>query len=198
MVLMRLHTIALVLTVCVSPVLATAQVRSDEIIVVFRYDDPSAKSDINLERSVIEAFRLHDMRCTFGVIPFVCAGDVHDSGPQECLPLQGNIADMLASAAREGILEIYSHQANVPVHGEYSEFAYLDYDDQVRKIEEGRRFLEAELGAKVATFVPPWNTYDANTLVALEQSGFFLSFRCQWRRVGYCRDASGFCRQRQT
>ena len=36
----------------------------------------------------------------------------------------------------------------------------------------GKQFLEEELKIPVTIFIPPWNSYDYNTIRALEQSGF--------------------------
>jgi len=163
---------------------------SKHITVVFRYDDPSAKSDFEPERRVIEAFRQHNMCCTFSVIPFVCAGDSHDPSPQKELVLPQDKARFLAAMAQEGVLDIaqhgYSHQNNGLVDEGWSEFASLDYEDQFRKIQKGKRLLEERLGFEVIAFVPPWNSYDANTVKAVEESGFRYVSADQWG----CADSS--------
>ena len=140
-----------------------------EITVVFRFDDPSATSCTEIEEKLITAFRRHNMRCTFGVIPFVS---------QELLPLTPIKVRMLHQAVQEGVLEIalhgYSHQNNGLRKGVSSEFAGLDYEEQLRRIKQGRQFLEEKLLTPVAVFIPPWNSYDSNTVKALEQ----LEFQC--------------------
>ncbi|HSW01793.1 MAG TPA: DUF2334 domain-containing protein [Sedimentisphaerales bacterium] len=156
------------------PVCGTTSAK--DITVVFRYDDPSARSNIDIERQLIDEFRRHGMSCTFAVVPYVCDGDVHDPSPQQYLPLPGEKAMLFASAVQEGVLEIalhgYSHQTNEMHPEKYSEFAGLDYGEQVVRIERGREFLETQLGWPVLTFVPPWNTHDTNTLRAVERAGF--------------------------
>jgi len=146
-----------------------AAVVPERITVAFRYDDPSAKTNTDIEDQVIAAFRQYNMCCTFAVIPFVCAGDCHDPGPQEYLPLPVEKAEMFVAAVREGVLEIAQHGYQAE---DYSEFAGLNYEEQVQKIKKGKEFLEQKLGMPVLTFVPPWNTYDENTLIALEKAGF--------------------------
>ena len=140
---LRLRSALFVLPLCVPLLLAASQARSNEIRVVFRFDDPSARTDIGRELRVVEAFRRHGMNCTFAVIPYVAAGDLRDMAAQEYLPLPEEKAEALAAAAREGVLEIaqhgYSHQASALVNGEYSEFTNVDYDKQLRRIEEGKR-----------------------------------------------------------
>ncbi len=142
--------------------------------VIFRYDDYSANSVTDAELKIIEAFRKHRIPITFGVIPFKVAGDVHDPSPQDLLPLDSVKGEILKTGFEEGFLDIsmhgYSHQSN---SSEYlSEFANLDYKEQLKRLSEGKEYLQNITGAPVTTFLPPWNTYDLNTLSALEESGF--------------------------
>jgi peptidoglycan/xylan/chitin deacetylase (PgdA/CDA1 family) len=128
---------------------------------------------------VIEALRKHGMRCTFGVIPFACARDCHSNDPQELVPLSKK-ASALAYAVEEGVLEVaqhgYSHQTvRSKLAGAQrgcTEFYGVDYDSQLEKLSKGQTHLEETLGTKVSTFIPPWNSYDCNTLRALESLGF--------------------------
>jgi hypothetical protein len=85
------------------------------------------------------------------------------------------------------VLEIslhgYSHQANGLQERGKSEFADLAYEDQLWKIQEGKKSLEGELGLSILVFVPPWDGYDGNTLRALETSQFHcISANC-WGRA---------------
>jgi hypothetical protein len=146
------------------------------VTVAFRYDDPAARTSSEIEAQLIEAFRQHNMCCTFAVIPFVCAGDSHDPAPQDCLPLPEKKGRLFADAVREGVLEVAQHgcfhQTNGLHSGKYSEFGGLDYESQWRKIERGKQFLETELGCCINTFVPPWDDYDTITLCAVGRAGF--------------------------
>ena len=145
-----------------------------KINVVFRYDDYSANSITSAELEIIDAFRKNKAAITFGVIPFKVAGDVHDPSPQDLLPLDSVKGEILKTGFEEGILDIsmhgYAHQANGSE--QLSEFANLGYKDQVGLLSRGKESLENMTGAPVTTFIPPWNTYDLNTLLALEETGF--------------------------
>ncbi len=144
--------------------------------VIFRYDDYSANSVTDAELKIMEAFRKHGIPITFGVIPFKVSGDPEDPSPQDLIPLDSVKGDILRTGYEEGILEIsmhgYSHQTNSPDY--LSEFANLDYHGQIQKLSEGKKYLEDITGARVRTFLPPWNTYDLNTLSALEETGFTI------------------------
>ena len=157
------------LTGCIKQPMDTRHVN-----VVFRFDDYSARSSTDLEQRIIGLFAEHKLPVTFAVIPFVCSGDIHDPSPQKLIPLPPAKAEILKTAYRQGILDValhgYSHQTNG--QPPYTEFAYLDYASQTRKLAEGKRVLEEILDAPVTTFVPPWNKYDLHTLRALEDLGF--------------------------
>jgi peptidoglycan/xylan/chitin deacetylase (PgdA/CDA1 family) len=145
-----------------------------QITVVFRFDDYSSISSTDIEIKVIDAFQKYDACCTFGVIPYVCADDVHDTRPQDLVPLTSVKADILKNAIKAGVLEValhgYSHQTIRKKR--FTEFSELDYDDQVKKIAMGKNYLEEILGTQVTTFIPPWGSYDLNTIHALEKLEF--------------------------
>lgn len=145
-----------------------------QITVVFRYDDYSGLSSTDIEVKLIDAFQKHNVPCAFGVIPYVCAGDVNDVRPQNTVPLTPVKVDILKNAIKAGILEIalhgYSHQRIRKNRN--TEFSGLDYNSQALRIAKGKRYLEEMLNMQVVTFIPPWNSYDLNTLMALEKLGF--------------------------
>lgn len=52
-----------------------------------------------------------------------------------------------------------------------SEFADVPYKEQYRRILNGKKILE-DFGFKVNTFVPPWHTFDENTVKVLQELKF--------------------------
>lgn len=147
--------------------------RREVIRVIFRYDDCSAKSSLELERRFVQAFANCGAQVTLGVIPFVCAGDEHDPSPQAALVLPPEKADFLRRAASSGHAEIALHGCYHQLWdaGRLTEFAGLPPQDQRRRMLKGRRELEARLGVALTTFIPPWNAYDGATLQAMEDTG---------------------------
>ena len=144
------------------------------INIVFRLDDYSALSSMDMELRIIDLFRKNSTSITFGVIPYLCARNVYDPSPQEAIELGAVKGEVLRSASAEGVLEValhgYSHQTiSAKCH---TEFSGLDYHSQVERIAKGKELLERVAGAPITTFVPPWNRHDANTLRALEELGF--------------------------
>jgi hypothetical protein len=180
----RLYILMLLLFFC-SPLMAKTDTASKQICVVFRFDDPSATSNTEIEARLIEAFREHHMCCTWSIVPFPPARGSYNPQAGLCLPEYK--AKLFSDAARAGVLEIslhgYSHQANGLQERGKSEFADLAYEDQLWKIQEGKKSLEGELGLSILVFVPPWDGYDGNTLRALETSQFHcISANC-WGRA---------------
>lgn len=151
--------------------------KEKQIIVVFRFDDYSSRSSTDMEVKLIDAFQKHKISCTFGVIPYVHVGDGHDASPQDVFPLTPMKANILNNAITAGIVEValhgYSHQTNRE-RGGYTEFDGLAYDSQLERIAKGKNLLEEMLDTRVTTFIPPWNSYDLDTLRAIEK----LNFRC--------------------
>ena len=150
--------------------------QAQEVTVVFRYDDYSTTSPTKTEGRLIASFQRHHVPCTFAVVPFVCAEDPLDPRPQGLLPLDSVKAEMLKKAAAGGVVEValhgYSHQMARTDSDERSEFSGLPYEEQARKLAEGKAYLEKLLGFRLHVFVPPFNSYDLRTLRAVEQLGF--------------------------
>jgi hypothetical protein len=151
--------------------------KNKQIIVVFRFDDPSSISDTNLELKVLDAFQKNNLPCTLGVIPFVIIGYGGDSTARDVVPLDDIKADILKKAIHTGLVEValhgYSHQTTrSKIWGGYSEFQGLDYTSQALRIEKGKTFLEALLDVKLTTFIPPFDNFDHNTIKLLESFDF--------------------------
>jgi len=160
-----------------------------KIIVVFRFDDYSSRSSTDIEIKLIDAFQKYNACCTFAVIPYVCAGDINDTRPQDIVALTSVKADILINAIEAGVLEIalhgYSHQTiRERMYFGSTEFSGLDYNAQVKKIAKGKEYLEKILDTRITTFIPPWGGYDLNTIRALEKLDF------KTISAGECSDAT--------
>lgn len=146
------------------------------ITVFFRYDDFSTVSPTHVDSGLINAFRRHGMSCTFAVIPAVTEGDYSEAGERQELPLAGEKLDLLRQAVRDGVVDLalhgWNHRSNrVSQPPNPSEFCGLSLEQQVSRLRRGASFFQQAMGVMPAVFVPPWNTYDLNTLRALEVAG---------------------------
>jgi len=152
---------------------ATKSIEEKRINVVFRFDDFCAFSSTDIELRIIDAFRKNKASITFGVIPYICTGDVNDPSPRDVVPLTSMKGDILKNAIRDSIIDValhgYSHQ-RIQVE-DTTEFSGLAYQQQKERIAKGKKLLEDMIDAPVTIFVPPWNSYDSNTLRALEALG---------------------------
>ena len=137
------------------------------IKVILRFDDPSATSNHLLERQIIECLESKNAKATFAVIPFKRQDKEHDYSDTSW-------ANHLVKGQLSGITEIalhgYSHEKRgLTPQDSPTEFSGVDADTQEEMIREGADHLRAIFGKNsISGFIPPWNSYDANTLQALE------------------------------
>jgi peptidoglycan/xylan/chitin deacetylase (PgdA/CDA1 family) len=141
--------------------------------VFFRFDDYSETSPAIVESGLVNALRSVGACATFAVIPAVTEGGYHVPGDRAVLPIGAAKARFLQAAIADGTVEVALHgwnhrtQSGSAPHGE---FVRIDEREQFARLQQGKsRFREAGLAATV--FVPPWNAYDSNTLLALSQAG---------------------------
>ena len=134
--------------------------QSKEITVVFRNDDYNSKSDFVSEQAVIEEFSKHDIPCTFGVIPFIESN------------FSSEVVEILQKAINEGTVEVALHGYTHEFISERnrSEFVDVPYDSQYVWIKRGKKLLEELWGISIEVFIPPNNSYDENTVFALENN----------------------------
>jgi predicted deacetylase len=148
---------------------------SPKIIVVFRNDDPSAISNLDHEREIFGIFERYGVPQTLAVIPRVAGSDHHDSGAVGEHLLSENprvlefLKDYATHTGSEVALHGYTHRANRfsnAARREYAEFKYLPLPEQQELIRLGLDIIEQSFGWRPVTFVPPWNRWDQNTLIA--------------------------------
>lgn len=151
------------------------------VLVVFRNDDPSARSDVEHERRVAAVFERHRLPQTLGVVPEMTAGSIHDpTAGDVCALLPGSamarfLADYADRSGSEIALHGLTHRTSplsIPSRREYFEFRVHSAAEQAHMIARGSEVLSAALRRRPTTFIPPWNRLDANTLIACRRTGF--------------------------
>lgn len=142
---------------------------SKRIALIFRYDDYSAITNTEIEKQIISAFTSIGKPFTIGITAFR-----ETSKPGEVIKLPPEKADLLKRAAASGIVDIAQHgYTHHQVNDETrSEFSTLALESQIERISTAKSYLEETLDMGIKTFIPPWNTYDLNTVKALETLGF--------------------------
>jgi peptidoglycan/xylan/chitin deacetylase (PgdA/CDA1 family) len=157
--------------------LASAQ--GGELKVVLRYDDYSAGSRTETERALFRLTHELGIGVLVGVIPFSAAAEptteVPAAAPDLFLPPE-KLA-LLKEYAALNAIEIGIHGF---VHADNrgataaSEFAGLPVERQYRLLRTAKAAMESAARSNVRLFIPPFNTYDENTLRALDQAGYRL------------------------
>ena len=148
-------------------------IEKPKVIVALRYDDFSATSPIEIENAIRKMALRHKVPMTFGVIPNVTLGKARDVGDGPTESLSEAKQEWLRESVKQGWLEVALHGLNhrsvrVP---QPSEFAGLSAEKQHEIIKQGKDSLNA-WGLQATTFIPPWNSYDEATLMALSKNGF--------------------------
>jgi len=129
---------------------------------VFRFDDYPT-SDLDVQKSVIARFRAKGIPLTVAAVP----ADLKDD--PEATEFLAESAGPKCEVALHGW--DHSDRLNGSVASEMSEFVGLSADEQCERIRQGISVFKEHLGIVPATFVPPFNTYDAGTVKALREAG---------------------------
>lgn len=138
-----------------------------ELKILFRYDDFTLSND-PLQDSILKLFLTTNNKLNIGVIPFN-----QSQPPQPINSINEWKLKQLIYQIKEGNLEIAQHGFNHCKRIK-DEFTGLSLIDQSRLICEGKEFLDSILKTSVTIFIPPWNSYDSNTLIALKKLNFKL------------------------
>jgi peptidoglycan/xylan/chitin deacetylase (PgdA/CDA1 family) len=157
------------------PIIAVS--KRERRMLIFRFDDYSAASRIRLEidEVLFRIFRAHKVPLTVAVTPQMVS-DVHDPECQSFAELGADLrrVDMLKEGLDAG-WELAMHgltHRRSPVR-DYTEFAMSSRRVQTMRMEEGRsKLLRWFPTVPLRVFVPPWNSYDSNTIKAAAANAF--------------------------
>lgn len=138
-----------------------------QIGLILRYDDLSVRSPTDFEERLFAGIGNRGGRVLVGIIP----------------PVGGVVVNrkwkMVRRFVDHGVivpaLHGYRHHPNILYPGPgKSEFSNLPLSQQKAMIHAGKTVLEKALIRPVGVFIPPYNSYDKNTLTALKTLGFDL------------------------
>ena len=142
------------------------------IKMVFRYDDyllvPSKFSD-----SLLNIFQKNNIPLCLGIIPFDSSDlFINKLNPDQVTALRSRIQRREIEVALHGFNHRNELNVSFLTRVTYSEFASIAYDKQYEKIAKGKKALDSLFQINTRVFVPPFNTYDNNTLKALDKLKF--------------------------
>ncbi|MEZ0123236.1 MAG: DUF2334 domain-containing protein [Candidatus Reddybacter sp.] len=143
------------------------------INIALRFDDPSISSNHELEKAVIAICAKYGVKINLAVIPYKLVD-------QTIKPLTALAARHLIEAEDKGWIEIsqhgHSHQNCAPADKGPSEFKHRSFEEQIDLLNAGKGLLNDIFKKKNRGLVPPWNSFDKNTLLAAKQLDFnFIS-----------------------
>jgi hypothetical protein len=137
-------------------------------ILIFRCDD--YRGDLGLigqvDQALVAMFVQRNLPLVFGVIPADLGGH-----PEALATLRPAVAAGTVEVAQHG----WDHRAQADLlarQGIKSEYLGRPYDEQLQRIGQGKHLLEMWFHIPVCTFIPPWDSYDENTLRACTELGF--------------------------
>jgi hypothetical protein len=146
-------------------------IANSKISLILRYDDLSLFSDSNFEYQLFSEIGRRNGSVLVGIIPFPAS--------IEAKPRYEDKWRIIANYVSLGVIEIalhgYTHKHNRNYSGPgKSEFVGLSGIEQTHRISAGKAYLESVLVHPVRFFIPPYNSYDRETLKALVSQGFEL------------------------
>jgi peptidoglycan/xylan/chitin deacetylase (PgdA/CDA1 family) len=144
--------------------------------VILRYDDyelyQGNLKSTSLEEEFIKFVLTNSIKMSIAPVPFAVSNEEMQNN--DVLPSK---IQLLTEGLRKNLFEIclhgYQHKNN-SVKWSPSEFSGVSLQTQKTWINKGKRKLEDLTGAKVKAFVPPFNGWDKNTLMALTDNGFSI------------------------
>lgn len=137
--------------------------------IVFRLDDYSAVSDaprLALEQDLFAAHKQYGVPLTVGVIPEKTGVLLGDDAERLALLLEA-----VSCGVWEPAMHGYRH-VSVRQETPWTEFEGVTFGGQRTLVANGSAYMTAWCDRPCKVFIPPFNTYDANTLVALHEKGF--------------------------
>jgi peptidoglycan/xylan/chitin deacetylase (PgdA/CDA1 family) len=149
---------------------------NQRIKIVFRFDDYQLTST-KFYDSLFYIFQKNNIPLSLGIIPFDKNGIIHNEMNQEQL---ADLKLRIKSGEIEIALHGFNHSDNELCKGSFltspvkSEFAKLEYNNQFKRINKAKNSIDSLLNIKVNIFIPPFNSYDDNTLKVLDSLKFAI------------------------
>lgn len=151
----------------------------EKTIIAFRNDDISAFSDPEHEARFMKLFEEYGFPQTYGIVPMMAKSYMNPYDTEvQSVEANKEILEMLKKWKQEKKIEFalhgYTHRSYRSKREGYSEFEGLAYSTQLEMIQKGKMLLEEVLDTKINLFVPPFDRYDLNTILAVQSSGITI------------------------
>jgi len=149
-----------------------AHLGAANVVVCFRCDDIYAQPTDNSHRietyrKILRTFHEVEAPLTIGVVPNYRGTHPLTSG--------NPVAVMLRQAVKNDLFDVALHGFTHEQVGGASEWLGVAFEEQQDRLRKGLTILQGALGShEPNTFLPPWNSFDLNTLHVLSTHGFTL------------------------
>ena len=161
----KLLVLSLLYSICI--------VTYGEISIIFRCDDYGSDSGTSVAKGIMRVAQESGCPIALGVIPYR-VGTMNPPGKD----MSSHKVRMLRDGIEGGYIEMLqhgcSHDHRASKDSTKSEFKGVPASEQVELIKIGFDYLSEITGTIPVGFVPPWHTYDENTLKAMRISGMYL------------------------
>jgi len=135
---------------------------------IIRLDDISPFINMNRFSIFMKVLGEYNIPAVLGVVPF----HLGKEKIEKIAPLLHFLEDKGYEIAQHGYThDQLSENAGFLGMKKSSEFAGLPFEIQAERINKGKEIME-KAGFSPTTFIPPWHTYDTNTIRALKTEGF--------------------------
>lgn len=172
----HLSGVRVLLLTCAFISLCLGYSETNATTIIIRYDDYTIERPDTFDLKILDFFRKEGIPISIGVIPFVLSPKgVDQSTPvtERAFEKLQNLRHALEDGFADVALHGYLHNPVKLTHFHSpSEFAGVALENQIQMLVQGKAYLEKILGVGVFWFIPPWNTYDRNTIEALKLTGF--------------------------
>lgn len=141
--------------------------------ILIRFDDICPTMDFVQFERALKVLEEHNVKPLLGVIPECKDKELLiESEHEEFWELMKSLQSKGYTLAMHGYTHVYDSKKRGIVNiGYKSEFAGHTYEEQYRRIKEGKEILTLK-GIETNIFFAPSHSYDANTLKALAANGF--------------------------
>lgn len=174
-------------------IIAIQRVEDAKPKIIIRFDDYGVWCNndwLQIEEEVIKLHEKYDVKLTYAVIPeskyplsrhilspqsYPVIVEGNDKNPYP-LTEGSRRVEILKESTNKGITEValhgYYHPKGYKNASKNTEFYGIPYDEQFRKLHNGKLLLDSLFNTNVTTFIPPHNTYDNLTLDLMQEFGF--------------------------
>jgi len=143
-----------------------------KIKMVFRFDDYLLIHS-TLFDSLLNTFQKNKIPLCIGILPFDTSGSfIYKLNQDQVNDLRSRIHRKEIEVALHGFNHLNELSHRFLTRTTFSEFASIDYKKQYEKLAKGKMVLDTLLHINTNVFIPTFNTYDNNTLKALEELKF--------------------------